>query len=285
MGLKAIVDSLDEVPESIRDLYQETEDGRFALSVEGMVPEDNIETHERTKGLRSALEKEREARKEFEKLSKELKNKVGKVSEEDLQELEELRGLRRKAEEERRRREGEFDKWKDEINKEHKAELESRENLIKSLQDQIRQGRIGNEISEACAEFGAVNPKVMGAFVKGFVEAGFDDEGKLSVAVKDPEDGNRMFDGEGKPLSIHGFVKKLSESKDYADLFASRQKSGGGTPPGDRDGRRGSNNSGERPHGNEPDLESMSASEQRRYKIRKRIDEFRKNSDGSQDQE
>lgn len=274
MGLKAILDSLDDVDENLRDMYRETEGGQFILDVEGMVPEDQIESHEKTKGLKSALDKEREARKQYEKRARELESKAGKISDEDLEELEQLRAAKQKAEEERRRRNGEFEKWRDEIQKEHKQEVEARENRIRSLQEQIRQDRIGRQIAEACAEHGATNTAVMQAFIERHVKADFDDEGQLSVAVLDPADGNRMLDSEGKPLSIPGFVKKLSESKDFAPLFASRQKSGGGTPPSDRDGQ-GGRPSGETPRGNAPDLEKMSQAERRRYEIRQKIDEHR----------
>ena len=54
MSLPAIVDSLEDLPEAVRAFYVETEDGRFRLDAEGV---------EDVSGLKSALEKEREARK------------------------------------------------------------------------------------------------------------------------------------------------------------------------------------------------------------------------------
>lgn len=54
MSLPAIVDHLEDLPEAARAFYVETEDGRFRLDAEGV---------EDVSGLKSALEKEREARK------------------------------------------------------------------------------------------------------------------------------------------------------------------------------------------------------------------------------
>lgn len=54
MALPAIIDQLDEAPEALRPHYIETEDGRFMLDAEGV---------EDVAGLKSALEKERAARK------------------------------------------------------------------------------------------------------------------------------------------------------------------------------------------------------------------------------
>ena len=54
MSLPAIVDRLEDLPEPARAFYVETEDGLFRLDAEGV---------EDVSGLKSALEKEREARK------------------------------------------------------------------------------------------------------------------------------------------------------------------------------------------------------------------------------
>lgn len=276
MSIKAILDSLEGVEESLHSMYKEA-DGRYVLDVEGMVSEDDIETHEKTQGLKSALDKERQARKDLEKRSRELENKAGKVTDEDLEELGQLRELKRKAEEEKRRREGEFDKWRDEINNEHKSTLEKRDGVIQSLQSQIREDRIGRQIAEACAEHGAPT-QLMQAYIEKHVKSAFDDDGKLQVSVID-NDGTGMIDNEGKPLGISGFVKKLSDSKDFGQYFASTMKNGGGTPPGDRDGQGQGKNPGEKPATSEVDTSNMSASKLAMHKRRLAIDKFRADQD------
>ena len=75
MGLKLIVDSLDGLDEGVRGLYTE-QDGKFRLDVEGV---------EDVTGLKSALEKERSARRDLEKRMKTA------LSEDDLEEYARLK--------------------------------------------------------------------------------------------------------------------------------------------------------------------------------------------------
>ena len=58
MNLKMIVDSLEDVPEALRDLYAPTDDKKFRLGVEGV---------EDPKALKKALQAERDARAEYER--------------------------------------------------------------------------------------------------------------------------------------------------------------------------------------------------------------------------
>jgi hypothetical protein len=56
MGLKAVIESLDEVPESLHALYGKSEDGLFVLELDG------IETHPGARALKNALDAERASR-------------------------------------------------------------------------------------------------------------------------------------------------------------------------------------------------------------------------------
>ena len=75
MALKLTLDSLDGVDEGIKSLYVE-QDGKFKLAVDGL---------EDTSGLKSALEKERKARRDAEQRAK------ASLSDEEMQEIETLR--------------------------------------------------------------------------------------------------------------------------------------------------------------------------------------------------
>ena len=61
MSLQLTVDTIDSLPEAVREFYEER-DGKFSLKVEGI---------EDTSGLKSALKREREAREAAEKVAKE----------------------------------------------------------------------------------------------------------------------------------------------------------------------------------------------------------------------
>jgi hypothetical protein len=81
MALKLTLDNLDGVDEAIKALYVE-QDGKFKLAVDGL---------EDTSGLKSALEKERKARREAEQRAKLA------LSDEELEEVEQLRSEAAKA--------------------------------------------------------------------------------------------------------------------------------------------------------------------------------------------
>jgi hypothetical protein len=72
--LKAVLDSLDGLPDAQKSLYEEGEDGKFHLSAEGI---------EDVGGLKSALEKERKERKAAERKLKEL----GDIDPDEVQRL------------------------------------------------------------------------------------------------------------------------------------------------------------------------------------------------------
>lgn len=58
MTLPAILETLDDAPEALREHYVAHEDGRFRLAVEGMEHADDV------RALKTALEREKEARRE-----------------------------------------------------------------------------------------------------------------------------------------------------------------------------------------------------------------------------
>lgn len=76
MALAPVIESLDSLDEDLRELYVETEDGRFALELEG-----DITGHPATSSLENAFRKESERRKE-----------QGKVLADAKARLEELEG-------------------------------------------------------------------------------------------------------------------------------------------------------------------------------------------------
>ena len=81
MALKLLLDSLDGVPEAQQALYTKSDDGKFKLDVDGIPPPED------TKGLKTALERERDAvkdlkakLKDFDGLNaKEIRDMLGKL--------------------------------------------------------------------------------------------------------------------------------------------------------------------------------------------------------------
>lgn len=118
MELPYQVETLDDVPESARSLYQET-DGGYRLPVKGVKAESDIA------GLESALRKLKEERSE-------LKTKA-QLAEQERKELEELRNLRKQQEQKKLESEGRWDDLREQLQNEHKAVLTKREQVIERL--------------------------------------------------------------------------------------------------------------------------------------------------------
>jgi hypothetical protein len=115
MALKLTLDSLDGVDEGLKSLYTE-HDGKFRLAVDGL---------EDTSGLKSALEKERKARRDAEARAK------SALSAEEMEEIERLRDEAAKAKG--------ADEIVKQVNARHQKDIEARnkreQSLVEKLQD------------------------------------------------------------------------------------------------------------------------------------------------------
>lgn len=208
--LKAVVDTLDSVPEGARSFYEQ-KDGKFALKVDGL---------EDVTGLKTALQKEREAAKEA-KAFKELG-----LSPEEIREL---KVAREKGEEDKAKAAGEWDKLREKLTGQHAAEL-------KKLQDQIA----ALEVSER----GAV---VKTGLMSALAEAGATEEGMSLLpdilqgrAKIETDGGNRVvkiMDADGTPMLVKGRDATFADlaaaaAEKYPSLFKATTKPGSGTQPG-----------------------------------------------------
>lgn len=255
MSIELFVDDIESVEEALRDDYVKGDDGRYVLkgmasALSGYVKVDDIEKHEKTQGLVSALDKERESRREAERKARELEERSSGMTEEEKKELETLRTARAEAEEKRRRAEGEFDKWREEIAQKHDQAIKD----IVAERDQLREALVGGEVSRqiatALSDHGG-RAAVLTPMLQQYVQATYED-GKVSISVTDA-DGNRKLDDQGNPLTISGFVEGMAKDKDFGDLFASKMKSGGGS--GGDGGADGSQQQSQQGQQNQTDAE------------------------------
>jgi hypothetical protein len=105
---------LDGVPEGARDQYVER-DGKYHLELDG-----DVHTDDDIAGLKSALSKERDARKTLEK-----KMKTSTLTAEEKEELARLKKEKEDAETKRLESKGEYDKLIKKMEEKHKKELEA----------------------------------------------------------------------------------------------------------------------------------------------------------------
>lgn len=233
MALQAKLDTLDDLPEEIAQHYTQAEDGEgFVLDLG-----ESLRDHPSAQGLKTALDKERQSRKDFEKKLREFEANGGESGDAELKaQLDEAR-----------------------------KQLEESDRVI--AQKDVDHNKMMNEveISKATNEIGA--SKLFTAFLR--EKLAYDpDTGKAFVADKD---GSPAIDDAGDPISITAFAQHLAETDpEVAAILPSKMKNGGGTPPGDRSSTTTTTSTTNR----EP-AKPMNAVEKRNAERRAKIDAFR----------
>jgi hypothetical protein len=224
MTIEAIVDSLDNVPEDLRDEYAEV-DGRYQLkALQGFVPKDNVED---VTGLKSALQKEREAAREAQR---KLRQQQEQFAGFDMDEYNALKEQQAKAEEERAKKAGEWDNLKQQLVDKHSSDKaaweQEKAKLLNAFTGQVSEAAAVQALAEHKG-----NPLFLKSHVLGAIKVVQDDSGKFITQVVD-DAGNPRMNGEGKFLTVSDYVKELRENEAFAGAFAGAGSSGGGTPPG-----------------------------------------------------
>lgn len=211
MTLKLMTDTLEGVPEALHSFYEKGESG-YKLKVDGM---------EDTTGLKSALQKEREAAKEAKRYKE-----LGLSPEE----IAELKASRDRMEEDKAKAAGEWDKLREKLSNQHKTELDKIRAELDAIRNSEREARVESSLKSALAEAGATEegmsllPDILKA--RATVETV---EGKRVVRVLDA-DGSPMLAANGKDATLADLAAKASEK--YPSLFKARTKAGSGTQPG-----------------------------------------------------
>lgn len=223
MALALVVDSLDSVPEALRGEYAE-KDGKFHLNVEGL---------EDTSGLKSALQKERDARKA---LDKEVANwkRLGKSAEE----IAELVETREREETERLKKKGDTDALLKQANEraaKERAELEAELNAARASE---RAAVVGERLVAALAKAGATEegaellPDRLSNRIK-FETV----DGKRILKIVQADGETPMLGSGADAATIDDLVKEAV--KKYPSLFKGSGAGGGGKPPGSPPGAPG----------------------------------------------
>jgi hypothetical protein len=224
MAIETSYDSVDQIPEAIRDDYAEV-DGKYVLKVlQDYVPKDNVED---VSGLKSALHKERDNGRELARKLRQIQEQTAAI---DMDEYNALKEAQAKAEEERAKRAGEWDNLKNQLVTKHSEDKSAWEKekagLLSAFEGQVSE----NAAMSALAEHKG-NPLFLKAHVLGAIKVVRDDAGRFVTRVVD-DAGNPRMNGEGKFLTVSDFVKELRENDAFAGAFTGAGSSGGGTPPG-----------------------------------------------------
>lgn len=214
MPLPFTVDAIDAVPEAQRSLYKES-NGKFVLDVDGY--EDPV-------GLKSALNKEREAAKNATKQAQQWAS-LGKTPEE-IQALVEAHA---EAERQKLSKGGEFDKLKQQIIDQHKTELGKKDERISTLTKSLERRLIDADATAAIAAAKGV-PALLLPHVRASVKV-IEDGGDFKVQVVDAA-GNPRVNGKGEFLSISDLVGEMRQSEVFGRAFEPSGATGGGAQGG-----------------------------------------------------
>lgn len=212
MPIPLIVDSIDAVPETLRDQYKEV-DGKFRLDLDG---------YEDPSNLKSALQKEREAAKQAAKQVKAWES-LGKSPEE----IQELLQAQQQAEEDKLNKAGEWDKLKAQMNEQFSKEKQQLLDSLTAKERAIEKHLVDAQATAAIAELKGV-PALLLPHVKASVRV-VEEGGEYSVRVVDPS-GNPRVNAQGEYLSIKDLVSEMRQSDIFGRAFEATGTTGSGTP-------------------------------------------------------
>ena len=178
-----------------------------------------------TTGLKTALQKEREARKELEKKAKAFEG-IGLSPEE----IAELKASREKQEEERARQAGEFDKLREKLTQQHEAQIAALKAQLDSVAKSEHEARVQSGLMSALAEAGVTEEglSLLPEILKHRARIEQDGD-KRAVKILDA-DGSPMITKTGRDATFADLVASAAEK--YPSLFKAQTKPGSGTPPG-----------------------------------------------------
>ena len=210
MALKMTVDSLTEVSEAQRSLYSE-KDGKFHLE---------LENYEDPVGLKSALQKEREAARTASAHAKAWE-KLGKTPEE----ISTLLEAQRKADEDKLNKAGEWDKLRAQMNEQHAAELATSNAKLTAKDKAIERHLIDAEATSAISELKGI-PLLLLPHVKASVKV-IEENDELFVRVMD-KTGNPRVNSKGEFLTIKDLVSEMKQSDVFGRAFEASGTTGSG---------------------------------------------------------
>lgn len=212
--LNPVVDKLDDVVETHRDLY-EARDGKFVLTKPVKI--------EDVSGLNGALAEERRLRKEaadkvkdFKDLPADWKERIDKAD---------------KLEREQMERQGQYAELRKSDEEKHNAIVRSKDDRIGTLTSAIERTMNVNAATAAINAFGGP-VKALLPHVLPHLKTVEDEKnpGTFEVFVKDPKDPNkaRVDLKSGEPFTVEMLVDELKQDEVLSKLFPASQASGSG---------------------------------------------------------
>lgn len=219
MKLKYKYTSKDEIPEGAADFYSENDEGEFILQVSGVKSPSDFSTVEKS------LKKERQIRKQYESIAKDLGIEVDEDGDYDLSEIKQAVN----AYENRRTADGEEtidgetkEQIEERVRSKMMREIEKKDERINELSGDLKNILIEDGLKDALMKHGVTNP----AYLKAAKKLHRDE-----VEIKE-------IDGEKQAVAgvleepLDKYVGKWVESDDGKPFVTAKQNSGGGSNSG-----------------------------------------------------
>lgn len=208
MVLKVVVEKIEDVPESLREHYVPSDDGKFRL--------DGVED---TSGLKSALEKERQERKSS-------KEALARFKDIDPEKYFEMATALEKIETDRLAKKGDYEKMLGQVTDKHKTELEARDKESGRLRSALEKNLIDAEATRAIA--GAKGaPELLLPHVRQHVKV-VEEDGEFVARVVGKDGTPRIGGADGSLMTIEQLVAEMRNSDIYGRAFEGTGASGSG---------------------------------------------------------
>lgn len=215
MKLKAMVKSLDQVPEQFRSLYTE-KDGEFHLELEDA--EDNG-------ALKRALDRERTEKNA-------VKEMLAKVKDIDPVKYAELVRMSEDLEKKKLEDKGQFEALRLQMVEQHKTELQKKADrearLVANISELLVDAEATRELSRSEVKGSA---RLLLPHIRSKTRVVEGEDGKFKLEVLG-DDGKPRVNGEGKPIGLTDLIGELRKDKEFGGAFTGTGSSGSGAPAG-----------------------------------------------------
>jgi hypothetical protein len=262
MGLKAVIDSIDGLPEPVAELYVQSGD-KFVLDI------DDVDSHPTVSGLSNTVKAVRTEKKDLEKNFQELQAKIAgidldKIKDVDLDdyanqvaELKKLRDEKEQQQIQKLKDEKNWEKLEQQLTGEHTKKIESlnqsyseqlemlkqqlnetatkKDEEINSVMSALKENLKDKELTSELAKAKGNIPILM-PHISPFVEVQKTEDGKFQAVVVD-QNKNPRINNLGEPMTIAELVNEFKAKPEFSGegLFAVEKKPGGSSSSGNRD--------------------------------------------------
>jgi hypothetical protein len=222
MSLQLTLTSLDGLHESLHDLYAVQEDGTYNLKPpEGFVAADSVED---VTGLKSALQKERDASREAARKLKATQEKYGAI---DPEKYQSLLDQEHDAEQKRLEKAGEWEKMREQMSTQHAKDIQKERDEAARLRGQLEHVQIDSKVVEAISKAEG-NVELLKPHVRSRLQLNPED---FTTVVLDSDGRTPKVDGDGNPVTIDTLISEMRKSDTYAGAFKATTQSGSGSDP------------------------------------------------------